>query len=400
MNAIHRLFILLNTVKSFNKVKSMLILSTLAIVLASCKSAPDQSAAAPPPPILPVSLVSESSQTTYIDYPAAIQGAVDIDVRPQVSGYLQSVLVNEGAYVTAGQTLFKINENPYREALNNAKASLHAAEAAILNAQLEVDKLTPLVQNKVVSEFQLKTAKTAYKIAQANAEQARAGVASAKINLGYTNVKATVSGYIGRIPKKQGSLVSPTDQIALTQLSDIHEVHVYFALAENDFNSFNVNYPGKSPADRIKHLPSVELLLSDNTTYPIKGKIDMIDGQFDKNTGAITLRATFSNSSGTLRSGNTGKVRLGLQHNDAILIPQAATVEMQDKVFVFAVSKDNKVSKMPITVIGKSGANYLVKDGVKSGDQIVLSGLDRLQEGQVIQPEKGTDKAARLKLKD
>lgn len=396
MNAIHRLFILLNTVKPFNQVKLMLIISVLSVMLVSCKSAPDQSAAAPPPPVLPVSSISESSQTTYIDYPAAIQGAVDIDVRPQVSGYLQTVLVNEGAYVNAGQTLFRINENPYREALNNAKASLHAAEAAILNAQLEIDKLTPLVQNKVVSDFQLKTAKTAYKIAQANAEQAKASVASAKINLGYTNVKATVSGYIGRIPKKQGSLVSPTDQEALTQLSDIHEVHVYFSLAENDFNSFNANYPGKSPADRIKYLPAVDLLLSDNSTYPIKGKIDMIDGQFDKNTGAITLRATFPNSNGILRSGNTGKVRLGLQHDDAILIPQGATIEMQDKVFVFTVTKDNKVNKTPITVIGKSGNNYLVKNGVKAGDQIVLSGLDRLQEGQVITPEKGTDKAAQL----
>ncbi|WP_231490870.1 efflux RND transporter periplasmic adaptor subunit [Pedobacter sp. Leaf170] len=397
MNAIHRLFILLNSVKPFNQVKSLFVLSLFSIVLISCKSSPDQTAAAPPPPVLPVSQIHESTETTFIEYPAAIQGAVDIDVRPQVSGYLQKVLVNEGAYVSAGQTLFKINENPYREALNNAKASLHAAEAAILNAQLEVDKLTPLVQNKVVSEFQLKTAKTAYKIAQANAEQARASVASAQINLGYTNVKATVSGYIGRIPKKQGSLVAPTDQEALTQLSDIHEVHVYFSLAENDFNSFNANYPGKSPADRIKHLPAVELLLSDNTTYPIKGKIDMIDGQFDKNTGAITLRASFPNASGTLRSGNTGKLRLGLKHDDAILIPQSATVEMQDKVFVFALNKGNKVSKMPITVIGKSGNNYLVKDGVKSGDQIVLSGLDRLQEGQVITPEQASDKAASLK---
>ncbi|WP_316800823.1 efflux RND transporter periplasmic adaptor subunit [Pedobacter frigidisoli] len=388
---------LLNSVKQFNQVKALIIISSLSIILVSCKSAPDQTAAAPPPPVLPVSLVNESTETTFIEYPAAIQGAVDIEVRPQVSGYLQSVLVNEGAYVTAGQTLFKINESPYREALNNAKASLHAAEAAILNAQLEVDKLTPLVQNKVVSEFQLKTAKTAYKIAQANAEQAKASVASAQINLGYTNVKATVSGYIGRIPKKQGSLVSPSDQVALTQLSDIHEVHVYFALAENDFNSFNANYPGNSPADRIKHLPAVDLVLADNSIYPIKGKIDMIDGQFDKNTGAITLRASFPNASGSLRSGNTGKLRLGLKHDDAILIPQSATVEMQDKVFVFALNKGNKVSKMPITVVGKSGNNYLVKDGVKPGDQIVLSGLDRLQEGQVITPEKATDKAAKLK---
>ncbi|GAA4199635.1 efflux RND transporter periplasmic adaptor subunit [Pedobacter jeongneungensis] len=366
----------------------------------SCKSSPEQSAAAPPPPVLPVSAINASTETTFVDYPASIQGAVDIDVRPQVSGYLQSVLVNEGAYVTAGQTLFKINENPFREALNNAKASLHAAEAAMLNAQLEVDKLTPLVQNKVVSDIQLRTAKTAYKIAQANAEQAKASVASAQINLGYTNVKATVSGYIGRIPKKQGSLVSPTDQVALTQLSDIHEVHVYFSLAENDFNNFNANYPGKTPADRIKHLPAVELLLSDNSVYPLKGKIDMIDGQFDKNTGAITLRASFPNASGVLRSGNTGKIHLGLQHNDAILVPQSATVEMQDKVFVFTVGDSSKVKKQAITIVGKAGENYLVNAGVKVGDQIVLSGIDKLQEGMVIQPQKAADKVAVAKSKN
>jgi membrane fusion protein (multidrug efflux system) len=394
MKSLHRLFLLFNTVKRFTFVKYTFALAFATIVLASCKSAPQQAAAAPPPPVLPVSAINQGAETTFVEYPAAIQGAVDIDVRPQVSGYLQSVLVNEGAYVTAGQTLFKINENPYREALNNAKASLHAAEAAILNAQLEVDKLTPLVQNKVVSDIQLKTAKTAYKIAQANAEQAKANVASAQINLGYTNVKATVSGYIGRIPKKQGSLVSPTDQAALTQLSDIHEVHVYFSLAENDFNSFNTNYPGKSPADRIKHLPAVELVLADNSTYPVKGKIDMIDGQFDKNTGAITLRASFPNANGVLRSGNTGKIRLGLLHNDAILVPQSATVEMQDKVFVFTLGDSSKVKKQAISIVGKAGENYLVKEGVKAGDQIVLSGVDKLQEGMVIQPQKAADKVA------
>jgi membrane fusion protein (multidrug efflux system) len=395
MNAIHYLLIRLNSIKHFNIVKTLTIVLFSALMLAGCKSSTDGQATAPPP-VLPVSAVSETTETTYSEYPASIQGAVDIDVRPQVSGYLQRILVNEGAYVSAGETLFQINAQPYTEALNNAKASLHAAEAAILNAQLEVDKLTPLVENKVVSDYQLKSAKAAYKIAQANAEQARAGVASAQINLGYTNVKATVSGYIGRIPKKQGSLVSPSDQTALTQLSNIKEVHVYFALAENDFNSFNANYPGKTPDERIKNLPEVELLLTDGSSYPLKGKIDMIDGQFDKNTGAITIRASFANASGTLRSGNTGKIRLGLQHDNTILVPQSATVEMQDKVFVFAVNKENKVTKTQISVIGKSGTNYLIKDGVKSGDQIVLSGLDRIQDGQLIQPDTKSAKAATL----
>lgn len=395
MNAANYFFESLNAVKRLNRSRHLVVFMLAVISLVGCKASTDQSVAAPPP-ALPVAMVNESPETTFAEYPASIKGTVDIEVRPQVSGYIQSVLVNEGAYVSAGQTLFLINAQPYKEALNNAKATLQAAEAAILNAQLEVDKLTPLVENKVVSEFQLRTAKATYQIARANAEQAKASVALAQINLGYTNVKATVNGYIGLIPKKQGSLVSPADQTPLTQLSDIDQVYVYFALAENDFNRFNKNYPGKTPADRIKHLPPVELLLSDNSVYPLKGKIDMISGQFDKGTAAITLRATFPNASGNLRSGNTGKLRLGLIHDKAILVPQSATLEMQDKVFVFALSKGNKVTKTPISVIGKTGTNYLIKDGLKPGDQIVLSGFDRLQEGQVIQPQQTTAMAAQL----
>lgn len=383
-------------IKTKMKMKNVIITSfILALVLSSCADK-NQGPAAPPPPVLPVLAITSANTTTDAEYPASIQGTVDVEIRPQVSGNLDHVLVDEGAYVSKGQSLFKINERPYREQLNNALASLHAAEAALINSQLEVDKLTPLVQNKVVSDYQLKTAKASQKIAAANIEQAKAMVASAKINLGYTNVTAPVSGYIGRLPKKQGSLVSASDIEPLTTLSDVHEVFAYFSLGETDFINFKSQYAGNSIGDKIKKLPPVSLILADNNAYPKTGKIDMVDGQFDKTTGAITLRATFPNANGTLRSGNTGKIRLGLQHNDAILVPQSATIEMQDKVFVFTVSKDNKVTKMPITVVGKSGTNYLIKEGVQAGDQIVLSGIDKLQEGQVIQPEKAATKVAQI----
>nr|WP_244290008.1 efflux RND transporter periplasmic adaptor subunit [Flavobacterium resistens] len=370
--------------------KNVIITSfILALVLSSCADK-NQTPAAPPPPVLPVAAITSANTTTDAEYPASIQGTVDVEIRPQVSGNLERVYVDEGAYVTKGQTLFKINERPFREQLNNALANLHAAEAALINANLEVDKLTPLVQNKVVSDYQLKTAKASQKIAAANIEQAKAMVGSARINLGYTTVTAPVSGYIGRLPKKQGSLVSATDVEPLTNLSDVHEVFAYFSLGETDFINFKAQYAGNTIGDKIRKLPPVTLVLADNNAYPQTGKIDMVDGQFDKTTGAITVRATFPNANGILRSGNTGRIRLGVQHDDAILVPQSATVEMQDKIFVFTVSKDNKVSKMPITIAGKSGVNYLIKDGVKSGDQIVLSGIDKLQEGQVIQPEKST----------
>jgi membrane fusion protein (multidrug efflux system) len=252
-----------------------------------------------------------------------------------------------------------------------------------------------LVQNKVVSDYQLKTARAAYDVAKANVEQTKANVSTAQINLGYTTIKAPVSGYIGRLLKKQGSLVAPSDVDALTLLSDVHNVHVYFALGEKDFVSFKEQYAGETLKDKLKSLPPVTLLLADDSQFAKQGSIDMIDGQFDKNTGAITLRASFPNAQGLLRSGNTGKVRLSLVHHDALLIPESATIEMQDKVFVFALADSNKVKKQPINIVGKTGTNYIVNDGIKAGDQIVLSGIDHLQEGEVIQPQKATDKVAK-----
>jgi membrane fusion protein (multidrug efflux system) len=371
-------------------------IALIALTLYGCSSKP-QTQQAPPPPSLPVAAVVSGTETTYQEYPASIEGTVNVEIRPQVSGALDKVFVDEGAFVNAGQPIFKINEQPYRAALNNALAALHSAEASEGNAQLEVDKLTPLVANNVVSDYQLKTAKATYQVAKANIESAKANVATAQINLGYTLIKAPVNGYIGRLIKKQGSLVSPQDVDALTQLSDVHDVHVYFALGEKDFIGFKEQYPGETLKDKLKRLPSVSLLLADGSVYAKQGKIDVIDGQFDKTTGAITIRANFSNPDGLLRAGNTGKIRLSLTHKDAVLIPTDATIEMQDKVFVFALADSNKVKKMPITIVGKSGTNYLVNDGIKAGDQIVLSGIDHLQEGEVIHPEKVADKVAVLK---
>ena len=265
--------------------------------------------------------IQRAVATTGHDYTVSLQGKVDIEIGQQVDGFIEKVLVDEGAYVTAGQPLFKINDQPLKEQLNNASASLPAAEAATTNAKLEIDKLTPLVQNIVVSVYQLQAANASYKISVANATQARAIVASAKIKLGYTLVKAPVSGYIGRLPKKRGSLVSPTDPFALTELSDVHEVYGYFSLGETDFIEFKSQYTGGTLMDKPNKLPAVLLVLADNTIYPYQGKIDMVDGQFDKNTGAITLRAIFPNAQSLLRSGNTGKVRLLQQHTDAILVP-------------------------------------------------------------------------------
>ncbi|GAB3241573.1 efflux RND transporter periplasmic adaptor subunit [Hymenobacter seoulensis] len=355
------------------------------VLLAGCaeQQAPQQALA---PPALPVQALHAGTETTYQEYPASIEGVVNVEIRSQVAGMLERILVDEGAAVRKGQPLFKINEAPFREQLNNALAAQQAAAGAVVSAQVEVDRFAPLVQNKVVSEVQLQTAQAALTVAKANLQRAKTAVSSARINLGYTTITAPVSGYLGRLHTKPGSLVGPTDAQALTQLSDVHEVHTYFALGEDDFVTFRQQYAGNTLQDKLAHLPPVALVLSDQSIYPTKGKVDMVDGQFNKTTGAVTLRATFPNANGLLRSGNTGTIRLALAHPDVLLVPTAATVELQDRVFVYAVGDSNRVSRRAITIQGKSGANYLVSEGVKDGDRIVLQGIDHLQEGQIIKP--------------
>lgn len=363
----------------------LIALAALAITACGHKEQAAQQAAAPEVPVLSI---ANADAKTDAEFPAALRGTVDIEIRPEVSGSLERIFVDEGAYVTKGQKLFQINAQPFREMLNNATAQLHAAEASQANARLEVEKLTPLVANKVISDYQLKAAKANLDAASANVEQSRAAVASARISLGYTTITAPVNGYIGQLPRKQGSLVSPSDPSALTTLSDVHEVYAYFSLGESDFIRFKSEHAGGDLPSKIRNLPPVKLVLSDGSAYAETGRIDMVDGQFDRTTGAITLRAKFANAKGLLRSGNTGKVLLSLPHSDAILIPQEATFEIQDKVFVFAVGKDNKVTKQPITVSGKTEASYIVDSGLKSGDRIVFRGFENLQEGAQIQPAK------------
>jgi membrane fusion protein (multidrug efflux system) len=372
-------------------------LALIAVSLFSC-SAPKQ----PAPVIqeLPVIQVNLGTTTSYQEYPASVQGTDDVEIRPQVTGILDEIYVDEGAYVRAGQLLFKIDEAPYREKLNNALASLHAAEGALTNAQLEIDKLTPLVDNKVVSDYQLKTAQSTKEVALGNVEQAKADIAAAKINVGYTLIKAPVSGFVGLLPRKKGSLVAPNDPTALTDLSDVHDVHVYFALGEYDFISFKEQYTGQTIADKIKHLPPVELILANDSAYTEKGEIDIIDGQFDKNTGAITVRATFPNHDGLLRSGNTGKIKLGLIYTNQVIVPQSATLELQDKIYVFLLGDSNKVSKQPIIINGKSGTNYMVKTGLKAGDKIVFTGFDHLHDGDKIEPVKPKADSSKLVTKN
>jgi len=345
-----------------------------------------------PPPALPVTTAKSLPATTYRDFSASIEGKRDVEIKPQVDGYLTSIAVDEGAYVHKGQPLFLIDRRPFEETLNTAKAALSAAKARMESAQIEVDKIKPLVENKVVSDVQLKSAQASYSSSQAAVEQAQAEMEAARINLNYTTITAPSDGYVGTIPYKTGSLVTKAMDKALTVVSETKDMRVYFSMSEPDFLLFKEKYPGNTVADKVKQMPPVQLVLADNSVYPHPGKVEIVEGQFDKTVGAIKFRASFPNAEGMLRSGSTGKVRIPTSYKAALVIPQDATFEMQGKIFVYTVADSNKIVTKPLNISGRTTNYYFVSDGVKEGDKIVLASMSTtlmggLRDGMVITPQ-------------
>ncbi|WP_411812046.1 efflux RND transporter periplasmic adaptor subunit [Chryseobacterium scophthalmum] len=366
--------------KTTAKAKLIVLISSI-ILLQNCTKAAEGTNAAPPAPELPVYTVTTSPATIYQEFPTALEGKNNVEIRSQVDGYLDKIYVEEGAYVRAGQPLFKIDSRAYGEQMNMANANLQVANANIQKAKVEVDRLEPLVSAKVVSEVQLRTAKANYAAAVAAASQAKASVGGAKINVGFTTITAPVSGYIGRIPYKKGSLISRTDANPLTLLSDISEIYAYFSLSELDFIGFQKKYSGATLNEKLKNMPMVDLVIADNTTYPEKGKMSIVDGQFDRTTGAISVRAVFPNANGALRTGNTGRIRMPQLFANTLVIPQESTFEIQDKTYVYIVGKDKKVTSKPITISGKTDSYYFISEGLAAGEKIVYVGLGSLKDG-------------------
>ena len=338
------------------------------------------------PPSLPVAVLKKDSTTTFRNYTAFLEGRVNVEIRAQVDGYLDKIFVDEGAYVHSGQPIFKIEDHIYREQLNATTANLHAAQANLETAQIEIDKLTPLVENTVISEIQLRTAKSNYQATKAAVEQAKDAESAARINLQFTLIKAPVDGYIGRIPKRMGNLVTKSDNIALTTLTDINEVYAYFSMSEPEFLALNLESPGATISEKIASLPPVGLLMANDQPYEQPGKVDLVSGQFEKATGAITLRASFPNPGKLLRSGNTGKVVMQRKWNDVFLVPIAATTDQQDKTFIYVLGDSNRVRKQAIVVEGKSGTNFIVRKDIQQGITIVTAGMANLADGGLILP--------------
>ena len=318
-------------------------------------------------------------------YPATIKGKQDVEIRPQVSGFITKVCVDEGSMVRKGQVLFIIDPTQYEAAARSAKAAVATAEAAVSTQQITVDNKRALNKKNIISDYDLAMAENSLASAKAQLASAKAQLISAEQNLGFTNVKSPSDGIVNDIPYRLGSLVSPSITTPLTIVSDITEMYVYASLTEKQLLEL-VRKDGSQSA-AVETYPEVQLQLSDGSTYDQKGKIETISGVINANTGAVSIRATFPNSNHLLRSGGMGNLIIPYHMENALVVPQKATTEIQDKKFVFLQQPDNTVKMNEITILNiDNGQEYVVTSGLKQGDLIVIENVGTLKDGQTIKP--------------
>lgn len=326
--------------------------------------------------------VTRGTRTVSQSYTAVINGRQSVEIRPQVSGTITQVCIAEGAKVKKGQTLVIIDQVPYKAALETAVANVKSAEASVGTARLTANSKEQLFKEKVVSDFDLQTARNSLLQAEATLAQAKAEEVNARNNLSYTEVKSPVDGVSGMLPYRVGALVDASITTPLTTVSDDEEMYVYFSMTESQILSLIRQY--KTLDEALKQMPEVELKLSDGLTYAHKGRIDAISGTIDTSTGAVSLRATFPNPEHMLRNGGSGTVIFPYVKENVLIIPQEATYEIQDKIFVYKVV-DGKATSSQVTVFPiNDGKEYIVEDGIKEGDTIIAEGAGLVQEGTVV----------------
>ena len=335
-------------------------------------------------------IITVSNQPTQLfkDYPAKLEGQQTVEIRSKITGYIEQILVDEGALVHKGQVLFKLNSNDLQATVRSAEALVKVSEADVTNARINLEKTKPLVEKSIISKFELESVESTLKLKEAQLAQAKANLENAKANLQYANITSPADGNIGIFPYRVGSLVSATSAEPLTTISNTAKMYAYFSFNEKEFLTLTKGLEGKNVQEKFKKLPDVSLVLADNSVYEQTGRIETASGLIDPQTGAVNARATFLNPEGLLRSGGTGQVRIPQFIESAVIIPQKTTYELQGKYFVYVVGADNKVHNTEIQVItGNLKDSYVVTSGLKAGDQIVLQGIASLRNDAEIKPK-------------
>lgn len=348
-----------------------------AVWVTSCKEAPaGQMGNASSYAVMKVATADKELSTSYS---ATIRGKQDIDIVPQVAGTIERLCVSEGEKVSRGQTLFIIDQVPYKAALTTALANVEAAKAGVATAELNYNSNKELYAQKVVSEFTLKTAQNNYLTAKAQLAQAQAQEVNARNSLSYTVVKSPSNGVVGMLPFRAGALVGPSMQQPLTTVSDNSDMYVYFSMTENQLLTLTRQYGSMDEA--MKNMPEVQLKLNDGSVYEHAGKIESISGVIDRQTGTVGVRAVFPNEARLLHSGASGTVVMPTVYANSIVIPQVATVQIQDKYLVYKVV-DGKAQSAVVSVSPISdGREFVVLDGLQVGDEIIAEGAGLVREG-------------------
>jgi membrane fusion protein, multidrug efflux system len=344
------------------------------LIVTSCGKKEDQAAMAAPPPMpFPVQTIAKQDAVIYEEYTANLEGQQNVEIRPKVSGFIQKIYVDEGQQVKKGQLLFKLET----QTLNQDAA---AAKANVSAAQVEVDRLKPLVDRKIISNVQLETAK-------ARLAQTKAAYSSIAATIGYGTITSPVNGVIGSLPFKEGSLVNASDDMPLTTVSDTKGMRAYFSMNEKQTIDFSRKFKGATLQDKLKSAPQVSLLLVDGSEYEEKGKLQTVNGMADAATGTTQFRADFANPQAILRSGSKGTIRIPVEQKAAIIVPQNAVFDMQGKQMIYVVNKDNTVKSKIITIATTTGLNYIVSEGLEEGEVIVVEGASKLKDGMAIVPQ-------------
>ena len=353
----------------------ILILSSIALLVIGCKNGNQQAAGAmmgaAASKQLPTITVGEQRTTSDLAFPVNIEGVVNSPVQAKISGYITQVLVDEGQVVTQGQPLFQLETQTLSQSAASAKAQVEIA-------QVEVNKIRPLVEKNIVSKVQLETA-------QANLQRAQAAYNEIAANIGFAVVKAPVSGVVGAISYREGALVTANNTV-LTIVSDVKDVYAYFSMNEKDYLSFLSQSKGATTKEKLANFGEVSLILANGQPYNHKGKLQTVTGQIDPSTGSIQIRAVFPNPDRLLTNGNSATILIPQTFDKSLVIPEVAIFEQQGKIFAYKVVNDT-IKQTVVTLKNRANNLAVVESGLKVGDVIIVQGLNGVRTGDKVTPQ-------------
>jgi len=379
-----------------------IVLISALFIFESCK---DERKTGPGGPIGPIpykiATVYTGPATMYFNFPATIQGEQDIEIRPKVDGFIEKIFVDEGVTVHKGQPLFKLKNLQYEAAVRNAGAAVKIAEADVNTAEMNLEKVRPLVEKNIISNYELKSDEFTLQSKKASLASAKADLLNAEVNVSYTFLTSPTDGVISNIPYKVGTLITSASTNPLTTVYNTKNIFVYFSLNEKQMLGFLKAVKGKTLKDKLASREDVSLVLADGSEYPVRGRIVTASGLVSTETGSITFRANFSNPNGLIRSGNSATIKIPIKLDTALLIPQNATYDLQGKKFVFTLNKMDSVVNTPVRLSENTiGDLFIVQSGLKSDERIIIEGISTLKPGMVVKPVRANADSVYAQAKD